>query len=365
MKKYFLQSGLALMLALGLSAISFAQQSPDKLGEYDEIIIKKKGTKGDKGEKGDKDTKVVVEIKDGVVLVNGKPVSEFEDENVSVRKKKVVVSNGNEIIVNGYRTQNDFRTKTPPASPYRSGTFIFDEKDMMAMDMNGNKAMLGVVTDKDGAGVKITDVSEESAAAKAGLQKGDIITKVFENNITSPAKLAEVIGKFKPEDKVIVTYIRDGKTKTTTATLSKREINLAMTLSGDINMQMAELQALKGQQLKMDRRLFAPEDRNYNYNFNYSMDARPKLGIRAQETEDGKGLKVTGVDAASNAANAGIKEGDIITSFDGKPVNSTETLIEAAHAAKEKSTFQIGLLRNGKSENVEVKIPKKLKTANL
>ena len=52
------------------------------MGEYDEIIIKRK----DVG----KDGKVTIEIKDGEVKVNGKPLEEYENENLSVRRKKAI-----------------------------------------------------------------------------------------------------------------------------------------------------------------------------------------------------------------------------------------------------------------------------------
>jgi serine protease Do len=90
-----------------------------------------------------------------------------------------------------------------------------------------------------------------------------------------------------------------------------------------------------------------------------------KFGIRAQDTEDGKGVKVLDVDDESTAAKAGIKEGDIITRFDGKEINSATALTEAAHAAKEKASVKISLIRDGKTQEVEVHVPKRLRTADL
>src|SRR5258708_10020211 len=93
MKQYFLRiSGLAALILL-LHAPGFAQDkneddkdsSGDKLRDHDEIVIR---------HKGNKDARVTVEIKDNKVFVNGKPVSEFNDDNVSVRKKKVMVMDG-------------------------------------------------------------------------------------------------------------------------------------------------------------------------------------------------------------------------------------------------------------------------------
>jgi len=85
---------------------------------------------------------------------------------------------------------------------------------------------------------------------------------------------------------------------------------------------------------------------------------RPRLGIKAQDTEDGKGVKVLDIDDESAADKAGIKEGDIITEFDGKPVNSADELAAGARTAKDKSSIRLKINRDGKSQDVEVKIPK-------
>jgi serine protease Do len=58
-------------------------------------------------------------------------------------------------------------------------------------------------------------------------------------------------------------------------------------------------------------------------------------------------------------------EGDIITQFEGKEVNSAETLANLARENKEKYSLKLKLNRDGKYQEVEVKIPRKLKTANL
>jgi len=105
-------------------------------------------------------------------------------------------------------------------------------------------------------------------------------------------------------------------------------------------------------------------DNQFLYNYDRT-SAKPRLGIKAQDTEDGKGVKVLDVQDESLADKAGIKEGDIITDFNEKPIKSADDLVEQARAARELNSIKVKLLREGKSENIEIKIPKKLKTANL
>ena len=71
------------------------------------------------------------------------------------------------------------------------------------------------------------------------------------------------------------------------------------------------------------------------------------------------------VDEDGNAAKAGIKEDDIITEVDGKAVNSADEIAKVIKESKDKASVKVKLLRNGKPETLEVKIPKKLKTADL
>ena len=92
---------------------------------------------------------------------------------------------------------------------------------------------------------------------------------------------------------------------------------------------------------------------------------RPRLGLSIQDTEDGKGVKVLEADEDGNAGKAGIKEGDIITEIDGKKVNSADEITKIVRENKDNNSMMMKLTRDGKTHNIEVKIPRKLKTAEL
>ncbi|RKS98846.1 S1C family serine protease [Flavobacterium sp. 123] len=72
-------------------------------------------------------------------------------------------------------------------------------------------------------GFYINKVSKNSGAEKAGLQKGDIIIQLDEQKVATFADLSGYINTKRPNDKVQVTFIRDGKNKTAPVTLSKNE----------------------------------------------------------------------------------------------------------------------------------------------
>jgi putative serine protease PepD len=76
---------------------------------------------------------------------------------------------------------------------------------------NSPQAQSGAVV---GDGAEIQEVSAGSTAADAGIQKGDVITKVDDQLITDADSLVATIRSYRPGDKVTVTYVRDGQTKT-------------------------------------------------------------------------------------------------------------------------------------------------------
>lgn len=349
MKRYLLKtSGLAALVLL-LHAPGFAQDnngddndtSGDKLRDYDEIVIK---------HKSDKDAKVTVEIRDNKVFINGKPVSEFNDDNVSVKKKKVPVMDGQAFSFSSPDGEPGVISIAP--SPFRNhgGTWSFDGDEWSG---SSKRAFLGVTTEKpekEGEkGARIQQISKGSAAAKAGLKAGDVITRVDEMTIDDPESLSDAIRKYKPEDKATLTLKRDGKEQKMTVTLGKAPMMTAKNFYKVPDMK----------NFNFDYKM-APRGYGYSYG-----GAKPRLGIKAQDTEDGKGVKVLEVGDESVAQKAGVEEGDIITRFDGKEVNSATDLAEMARASKDKPNIKVSVIRDGKAQELEVRIPKKLKTADL
>ena len=85
-------------------------------------------------------------------------------------------------------------------------------------------ARYGITLDKDvDSGVVIVVVGENSGAAKSGLQKGDVITKINDAEVKNAAYLKYLLYKYSPGDEVTLTYYRDGKFNTTKVKLTKSE----------------------------------------------------------------------------------------------------------------------------------------------
>lgn len=71
------------------------------------------------------------------------------------------------------------------------------------------------------SGIAIISIVEGSGADKAGLKKGDVITKVNDDDVSNVAYLKYILYKYNAGDKIKITYIRDNETKTTEVTLTE------------------------------------------------------------------------------------------------------------------------------------------------
>lgn len=77
---------------------------------------------------------------------------------------------------------------------------------------------LGIMPDYtfSGSGVKVDGVSEGKAAQKAGMQAGDVITKLGEHPVDSVESYMQALSKFKAGDQAAVEYNRGGNKKKAT-----------------------------------------------------------------------------------------------------------------------------------------------------
>ena len=68
------------------------------------------------------------------------------------------------------------------------------------------------------------------------------------------------------------------------------------------------------------------------------------------------GAAIENVDQDGPACRAGIKGGDIVTTFDGKPVNGPDQLASMIHSSAPGSTVMMTVVRNGRGQDIKVKL---------
>jgi putative serine protease PepD len=87
---------------------------------------------------------------------------------------------------------------------------------------NVKHAYLGVAIRDASGGVALTEIRSGTPAERAGLQTGDVITRIDGRAVTNASQLSSAIDAKQPGNKVTLTYKRNGQTKTVTVTLGER-----------------------------------------------------------------------------------------------------------------------------------------------
>jgi len=121
---------------------------------------------------------------------------------------------------------------------------------------------------------------------------------------------------------------------------------------------VGEVKIVKGMPLDMSKM-------GESFDFITRFEDGPKMGISIEDVAEGTGAKVIEVTEGSPAAKAGITKNDIITAVDGKEIKDVTALQEKAATMEAGNTLSVKLTRDGKSKEVTVKIPKKVKKANI
>jgi serine protease Do len=361
-----------------------------KKGEKGVVVIttkKKNNSSANKDDKALKEVTVKVLTKEGKSLKNNKG---DKKENGELTEEPVnVLIDGDKIIINGEEVaENDPRINGQgkngvilkrmmiPRDKSKENKIVegkpldlnIDDVLSFATPAQSNAAFLGVISEENELGAKINEVSKGSPAEKAGLKKDDIITNVNDEKITGPKDLYDAIGKYKPSDKVQISILKNGAKTKLTAELEKNKAqsfsysmpNQGITIEPNFVPSTPRGRGNNGTQRFGFELPQMPELNNFFGNIE-----KPKLGISVEDVEENEGVKISSVSENSPAAKAGLKEDDIITEVNDKKVKDVDGIKPIIKAATEGTIFKFNITRNGKKTVIEVKIPKKLKTADL
>ena len=183
-------------------------------------------------------------------------------------------------------------------------------------------------------------------AANAQEEKKVVIVKRMDTTI--------VHGKADGPEKMTV-IVENGKITVNGKTIEG--VNLPEMMGGTAGVpKVSEIKIVKGMPLDMSK---------MGETFDFTFNDGPKLGIGIEDVSEGSGVRVLEVTEGSPAAKAGITKNDVITAFDGAAINDVAALQAKAEKLKEGDAITIKLTREGKTKEVNVKIPKKLKKANI
>ena len=209
-------------------------------------------------------------------------------------------------------------------------------------------------------GVGIDSIVKDSPAAKAGLQKGDVIVKFEGEDVSSVNKLTRLIGETAPDHTAKLTIFRDGGEREINVTLGKRDMSAFESGNFTFNNMIPMMPPPRG-----TRTVPMPPLGNGDSNntFIWRSGANRQIGVGVTSLTkqlgdyfgiaEGKGLLVNNVRENSPAAKAGLKAGDVIVEIDGKPVGTMTDLIRAVNE-KSEGGVAVTFIRDRNRQTVNV-----------
>ncbi|HET6204491.1 MAG TPA: PDZ domain-containing protein [Planctomycetota bacterium] len=202
----------------------------------------------------------------------------------------------------------------------------------------GDRAFLGVGVEpaKGGKGLLVQEVTDDSAAAKAGLKVGDVLLKLDGKEPADQQALAAAVQAHKPGEKVELVYRRGKKEKTIEVELGEAPAGL----EPEANEPMKE----------------GEHEEQGEASESHEEEAKGAwLGVQLETDEEGN-VAVQEILPGSPARRVGMKKGDRILLFKGKPGSEIyETIADCKPGEK----VEVKVKRGEEEKVFEVVLAKK------
>lgn len=167
-------------------------------------------------------------------------------------------------------------------------------------------------------GIYVDSVEDGGAGSAVGLKSGDVIVAADGRKLTKMAELQELLSGKKPGDKITITYLRNKKKTTATATLKNAQGNTKVMKSADLDILGGNFKEITD-------------------------DQKRQLNINS-------GLEVIRVNNGA-LKDAGVAKGFIIQKVNGQIIKSTEDLqkaVKEASTSKDPVLYIQGIYPTGK-----------------
>ena len=221
------------------------------------------------------------------------------------------------------------------------------------------------------SGVMINQVVDDSPAAQAGLEDGDIILEFQGQPIHDYNDLTRAVRRSPPGEKVELLILHGGKKQTLWVELGEKKKSSGghvftnddedFWVNGD-----GKVLLFRGEDDDLDVDGWDFEDlKNLKELEGYTQltTEHGYLGVQLDDlgeqlaeyfqVKDGKGALVTEVTEDSPAAAAGLKAGDVIIELDGKKIDSTASLHLAMADTEPDQEVEIRVIRKGKNKSLK------------
>ncbi|MGX5848709.1 DegQ family serine endoprotease [Mesorhizobium sp. PL10] len=188
-------------------------------------------------------------------------------------------------------------------------------------------------------GALVSEVSQGSPAAKAGIKTGDVITSFAGEPIKDPKDLSRAVADVAPGAKETLDLWRGGKTVQISANVGRNSDDVKTASTEDDNQPSAG-QALRVPSLGLGLTDLTP-------------DIREELNLASSQ----RGAVVERVNPDKAASNAGLQPGDVIVAVDQLPVRNARQANQAIAEAGKSGRKSVLLLVDRGDAQIFVAVP--------
>lgn len=279
-------------------------------------------------------------------------LAQAQDKEEKKTKKITIITvdeDGNRKEVTKEITSDDDNVKWSTTNGHDVHVIVTDddgnEQDIIVrapnMEVKMKKgAFLGVyLGEETSSGISITGTAKGSGARKAGIEKGDIITAINGEDVRTIKELESAIGQYKPGENIKVTYLRDAKSKTVTATLGENAKSYSYDFE-DLNDMVLEVEG--------DDDFYFEEG---------STSSKPFLGVYPADDVSGiDGLMILNTVDGSAAQKAGLQTGDVIVKIDEMTIDDFDDLKAALKDKTAGEEIELYYKRQGKTTKKTIEL---------
>ena len=209
-------------------------------------------------------------------------------------------------------------------------------------------------------GVGVEKVVENSPAANAGLQNGDVIVRFEGEEIKSVLKLTRLIGEVAPEQTAKITVLRGGSEREFSVTLGRRELPPLGNFRFENTPALPALPRTP-QAPAVPLPYLGSGAGNDVFIWRGAASRQIGVGVTALTKQlsdyfgvtEGRGLLINNVRENSPADKAGLKAGDIIVEVEGVEIKGQADLIRALGEKKE-GDVSLTIVRDRNRQTVRV-----------
>lgn len=211
------------------------------------------------------------------------------------------------------------------------------------------------------AGAVVRDVFPDGPAARAGLQKGDVITALNDRAVSNVANLQAALRSAHPQQQVALHILRNGQPQTVQVQLAPPPPPLTAMPPippmppvhiPEIHIAPIHIPPIPPMSLNMEKLMSMPEMSSMSMGM--SVETMPEqlagyFGVKQGQ----RAVLVRSVAADSPARKAGFRAGDVILRMNGHAVHSVADFWKSLSAARGKAA-SAGVLRHGRPVTIKI-----------